>query len=145
MNILTKREGMNLGEAVAIGILQDYSATYQEVFEGFSLTKFDGTKITINAALPMTSAVAGPKNLTTVARDIQLDGTASMSFDGKPLQYAWQVVPGYGWATLQNALSAKPGVQFVSGPGRPYVFQLTVTDSSGATARDTATVNYVGR
>jgi hypothetical protein len=115
-------EGMNLGEAVAIGILQDYSATYQEVFGGFSLTKFDGTKITINAALPMTSAVAGPKNLTTLAREIQLDGTTSMSFDGKPLQYAWQVVPSYGWATLQNALSAKPGVQFVSGPGRPFVF-----------------------
>jgi hypothetical protein len=40
-------EGMNLGEAVAIGILQDYSATTNEVFEGFSLTKFDGTTITI--------------------------------------------------------------------------------------------------
>ena len=40
-------EGMNLGEAVAIGILQDYSTTYNEVFSGFSLTKFDGTTITI--------------------------------------------------------------------------------------------------
>ena len=40
-------EGMNLGEAVAIGILQDYSTTYNEAFQGFSLTKFDGTTITI--------------------------------------------------------------------------------------------------
>ena len=38
---------MNLGEAVAIGILQDYSTTYNEAFQGFSLTKFDGTTITI--------------------------------------------------------------------------------------------------
>jgi hypothetical protein len=40
-------EGMNLGEAVAIGIIQDYSTTYNEAFQGFSLTKFDGTTVTI--------------------------------------------------------------------------------------------------
>ncbi len=40
-------EGLNLGEAVAIGILQDFKATYREVFNGFSLTKFDGTPITV--------------------------------------------------------------------------------------------------
>jgi hypothetical protein len=38
---------MNLGEAVAIGVLQDNSTTYNEAFQGFSLTKFDGTTITI--------------------------------------------------------------------------------------------------
>ncbi|MEH7885189.1 vanadium-dependent haloperoxidase [Bacillus sp. JJ1609] len=40
-------EGMNLGEAVAISILRDYRATYNEKFSGFSFTKFDGTLITI--------------------------------------------------------------------------------------------------
>lgn len=40
-------EGLKLGEAVAIGILQDYRATFNEDFSGFSLTKFDGTTITI--------------------------------------------------------------------------------------------------
>jgi hypothetical protein len=39
--------GLQLGESVAIGILRDYRATYNETFEGFSLTKFDGTTITI--------------------------------------------------------------------------------------------------
>jgi hypothetical protein len=39
--------GMLLGEQVAIGILRDYQTTYNEEFEGFSLTKFDGTKISI--------------------------------------------------------------------------------------------------
>lgn len=39
--------GLHLGEAIAIGILRDYRATYNEEFEGFSLTKFNGTKITI--------------------------------------------------------------------------------------------------
>jgi hypothetical protein len=37
-------EGLKLGEAVAIGLLADYSRTYSERFDGFVLTGFDGTK-----------------------------------------------------------------------------------------------------
>ncbi|WP_374718694.1 vanadium-dependent haloperoxidase [Parageobacillus toebii] len=40
-------EGLKLGEKVAIKILEDYVKTYNEDFSGFSLTKFDGTTITI--------------------------------------------------------------------------------------------------
>lgn len=40
-------EGLKLGEAVAIGIMTDLRTTYHEDFRGFSLTKFDGTTITI--------------------------------------------------------------------------------------------------
>ncbi len=40
-------EGMRLGEQVAIHILKDYAATYNESFAGFTFTKFDGTSITI--------------------------------------------------------------------------------------------------
>jgi len=40
-------EGLKLGEAVAIGILQDYRQTYNEDFGGFSFTKFDGTTVII--------------------------------------------------------------------------------------------------
>lgn len=40
-------EGMNLGESIAISILMDFKKTYNEKFSGFSLTKFDGTKIII--------------------------------------------------------------------------------------------------
>jgi membrane-associated phospholipid phosphatase len=40
-------ESLTLGEAVAIGILRDQKDTYSEDFVGFSLTKFDGTTITI--------------------------------------------------------------------------------------------------
>ncbi len=36
-----------LGEAVALSILRDQRASYNEVFNGFSLTKFDGTTVTI--------------------------------------------------------------------------------------------------
>jgi hypothetical protein len=40
-------EGLRLGEAVAIGILQDRAAIYSERFLGFTLTRFDGSTITI--------------------------------------------------------------------------------------------------
>jgi hypothetical protein len=39
--------GLLLGEAVAISIMADERRTYNEAFHGFSLTKFDGTTITV--------------------------------------------------------------------------------------------------
>ena len=40
-------EGMNSGEIQAIGLLKDYSRTYNEYFAGFTLTRFNGQKIRI--------------------------------------------------------------------------------------------------
>ncbi|MBK7705270.1 MAG: vanadium-dependent haloperoxidase [Acidobacteria bacterium] len=40
-------ESLKLGEAVAIGVLKDQKACYNEQFAGFSLTKFDGTTVTV--------------------------------------------------------------------------------------------------
>ena len=40
-------ESLKLGEQIAIGILRDQRACYNEVFNGFSLTKFDGTTISV--------------------------------------------------------------------------------------------------
>ena len=40
-------ESFKLGEHIAIGILKEQRACYNEVFKGFSLTKFDGTTITV--------------------------------------------------------------------------------------------------
>ncbi len=40
-------EGLKLGEAAAIRLLQDYSGQFNESFSGFTLTKFDGTTVTI--------------------------------------------------------------------------------------------------
>ncbi len=40
-------EGLKLGEAVTVGLLTDLRATYTEDFGSVSLTKFDGTTITI--------------------------------------------------------------------------------------------------
>jgi len=40
-------EALLLGEAIAISILRDQRNTYNEDFQGFTFTKFDGTKITV--------------------------------------------------------------------------------------------------
>jgi hypothetical protein len=40
-------EALKLGEAVASGILADERGTFNESFGGFSLTKFDGTTVTV--------------------------------------------------------------------------------------------------
>jgi phospholipase C len=91
-----------------------------------------------------TAAVANPKNATAVSFNLQLDGTGSTSADGKPLTYSWMLAPGSLQANISFANTATPQVQFASRQGL-YSFVLTVTDSTGKTATDTATVNYVGR
>jgi hypothetical protein len=40
-------ESLKLGEAVTISVLTDMKSCYNEIFEGFVLTKFDGTRITV--------------------------------------------------------------------------------------------------
>jgi membrane-associated phospholipid phosphatase len=40
-------ESLKLGEAVAISVLRDQRACYNEDFGGFTLTKFDGTTVTV--------------------------------------------------------------------------------------------------
>jgi hypothetical protein len=40
-------EALRLGEAVAISLLRDEDQTYAEAFTGFTLTRFDGTTITV--------------------------------------------------------------------------------------------------
>ena len=41
-------DGLKVGEQQAIGLLQDYSLTYREQFNGMTFTKFDGSVVTIN-------------------------------------------------------------------------------------------------
>ena len=47
-------EGLKLGEDVAIGLLADYSRTYNEHFDGFILTRMAGQKVRISAGVVRT-------------------------------------------------------------------------------------------
>ena len=90
-----------------------------------------------------TTAVANPKNQTTIYKQVQLDGSASTAANGGPLTYSWQLQQGGGSAALTNANTATPNVQF--GSGGIYTFQLMVTDTAGVSATDTVTLTSVGR
>jgi|SRR5579871_4989910 len=92
---------------------------------------------------PKTSAVAGPKNVSAITRQIQLDGTQSTSGDANSLTYQWTIPPGSPSAAILGANTATPTVQFGLVRGT-YMFQLTVTDSKGNSATDFATINYQG-
>ena len=90
-----------------------------------------------------TLAVANPKNATVSSRSIQLDGTQSTSFDGKPLTYLWTLAAGSPQAGISGVTTATPTVQF-GFERATYTFQLTVTDDTGGTSTDFATINYIG-
>ena len=89
-----------------------------------------------------TTAIAGPKNATAISRETRLDGSMSTSSDGKPLTFQWTIPQGSPSAAIYGGSSATPSVQF-SQRG-VYTFQLTVTDSTGKSATDLATVNFQG-
>ena len=90
-----------------------------------------------------TMASASPKNLTVATRSFQLDGTKSTSADGRPLTYLWTLAQGSLPAAILQGTTSTPTVQFGL-PRGIYTFQLTVTDSSGKSSIDFATVNFVG-
>jgi len=91
----------------------------------------------------VTTAVAGPKNVTVVQRQFQLDGSLSKSGDGSSLTYVWSQPQGSLPASITGGTTPTPNVQFGQGRGT-YMFQLTVTDASGKSAMDTVSVNYIG-
>ncbi len=47
-------EGMNLGEKVAITMLANYKATYNEIFAGFKIRTFDGRNVIVGQATNQT-------------------------------------------------------------------------------------------
>lgn len=47
-------DGLIVGEQQALGLLRDYSLTYRETFDGFTLTKFDGAQVRITAGTIIT-------------------------------------------------------------------------------------------
>jgi hypothetical protein len=90
-----------------------------------------------------TTAIAGPKNATVATREFQLDGSKSTSADGKPLTYAWTIPKGSPQAAILGGTTAKPTVQFSNTAGI-YMFLLTVTDSTGKSSSDSASIKFVG-
>ena len=107
--------------------------------QGTVVSVSTGTTGTTTNGSGATTAVANPKNFTTISPVVQLDGTQSTSYDGKPLTYAWSESSSSPQAAIVGANTATPQVQFQGGPG-VYTFILLVTDDAGKTATDPVTI-----
>ncbi|HXB29221.1 MAG TPA: PKD domain-containing protein, partial [Puia sp.] len=80
-------------------------------------------------------ANAGPdQTITAPSNTVTLDGSASYDPDGIIKDFSWVMISGSGSVTISNSNTANPTVAGLI-PG-DYVFQLTVTDSVGATNTD---------
>ena len=91
------------------------------------------------AANQIPVANAGPnQSITAPASTVILNGSASSDPDGTITAYNWVTISGPGSITISNSNTATPSVQgLMTGV---YIFELTVTDNSGATAKDQVTV-----
>jgi probable HAF family extracellular repeat protein len=115
------------------GQIVGFGVTSAGVAHGFLLTPV-GESSSGTPPPSGTTAVVTPLNLTTSASSVVLDASGSTSASGS-LTYQFTVVPGGKQAALlQTATSPKATVDFVNGAGL-YLLQLTVTDSSGNSAK----------
>lgn len=103
---------------------------------------FDDVKLTVNPAtvnqLPTANAGAN-KTITLPVNSLNLSGSGSDP-DGTITGYQWAKFSG-PTATLTNATTATVSLSALT--EGTYVFRLTVTDNSGATATDDVTVTVL--
>jgi hypothetical protein len=91
---------------------------------------------------PPVASAGTAARIATSQSEISLDAGASTDPDNDTLTYAWRVVTGA--ATILNPNMAQVRVQMAGNAGE-YVFEVTVTDSRGASSKATITVFYTGR
>jgi hypothetical protein len=108
------------------------------VTDNSGATAFDDVNVTVNPAPNQTpTANAGTdKNITLPTNSVTLSGTGSDP-DGTITAYSWTKVSG-GTATINSPGAATTTVSGLAQGN--YIFRLTVTDNSGATAFDDVNV-----
>jgi len=100
-------------------------------------------KVIVTAAAnlaPIANAGAN-QSITAPANSVNLNGSASSDPDGTIVSYNWVTVSGPGSITISNSNTATPNVVGLQPGG--YVFELTVTDNKGATAKDQVDVTVL--
>ncbi|MBS1933765.1 MAG: DUF4832 domain-containing protein, partial [Bacteroidetes bacterium] len=96
--------------------------------------------VVVNAAAnqPPTANAGANQAITLPTNTATLDGSASSDPDGTIASYSWTKISGPSTGTITNANTSTATLSnLVQGT---YIYQLTVTDNSGATASDTTTV-----
>ena len=116
---------------------------YLTVTDNNSATGTDSVIITVNSALniaPVANAGAN-QSITSPANSVNLNGSASYDPDGTITAYSWTNISGPGSVTINNSNTATPSV--IGLQTGVYVFELTVTDNNGATAKDQVTITVL--
>ena len=121
------------------GLVQGTFSYRLQVTDNGGLSSSDTVVVIVNAAPPPPNqapvANAGQDLSVTLPNStISLNGSASYDPDGTIATYDWVKISGPGAITLTNSNTATPGVTGVQ--AGVYVFELTVTDDKGATAKD---------
>lgn len=109
------------------------------VVDRFGESKTDTVTLEINLK---PRAEAGPDRTVQARAPVRLDGTGSFDPEGDPITYQWRQVSGTGVA-LQGADTATPSFQ-APNKNDTLVFELTVTDDSGASSTDTVSIRVEG-
>jgi hypothetical protein len=81
------------------------------------------------------------QSISSPANSVTLNGSASSDPDGNIVSYNWITVSGPGSITISNSNSATPTATGLLPGG--YIFELTVTDNKGATAKDQVAVTVL--
>jgi hypothetical protein len=104
------------------------------VTDNSGASAIDDVNITVNSATnQIPTAIAGAdQTITLPANSVTLNGSGTDP-DGIISSYSWTKVSG-GTATITSPSSASTTVTGLT--AGPYIFRLTVTDNSGATASD---------
>lgn len=88
-------------------------------------------------------AVAGPQGLKTTLPEVTLDASGSSDPDGNPLTFSWVSVGRP--MNISDPKTAKPRVQFLGEGFGDYTFEVTVTNSKGASSTARVTISYAGQ
>ncbi len=128
----------NAASTTVTGLTQGTYVFRLTVTDNSGATATDNVTVTVNAAvnLPPTANAGSDITITLPVNSVTLVGSGTDA-DGTIASYAWSKVSGTG-GTITTPNAATTAVTGLS--QGTYVFRLTVTDNSGATATDNVTV-----
>jgi parallel beta-helix repeat protein len=86
-------------------------------------------------------ATSATDTFTVLTQVVNLDASKSTSSNPGPLSYSWASAPGYPTVGIPGGTTATPSIQLPPSAGT-YQLILTVTDSTGATAKATVTLLF---
>jgi hypothetical protein len=133
----------NTANPTVVGLIPGVYAFQLTVTDSVGAINTDQVNITVNQepTIPNQTPVANAGNNQTIiapVSSVELDGSRSYDPDGTIVNYYWNQVSGPSSSVITNSGTTKPTVSnLIVGT---YVFQLTVTDNSGATDYDQVTV-----